>query len=78
MCPQLWEGSEEEEGPLGWLEPILRGLLDIVYGFLLKFSKKKYQGAPQQQFKSDQYIQSPKVAKTAKIGFLAIAAIDFI
>ena len=40
--------------------------------------KKKYQGAPQQQFRSDQYIWSPKVEKTAKISFLAIAAIDLI
>ena len=40
--------------------------------------KKKYQGAPQQQIKSDQYIRSPKVEKTAKISFLAIAAIDLI
>ena len=40
--------------------------------------EEKYQGATQQQFKSDQYIRSLKVEKTAKINFFAIPAIDLI
>ena len=42
------------------------------------FKKKKYQGALQQQFKSDLYVGSPEVEKTAKISFLAIADLGLI
>ena len=78
MCPQLPEGSGEEQRLLSWMEHILRGPMNIMYGFRMKFSKKKYQGVLQQQLKFYQYIGSSKFEKIAKISLLAIGAIDLI